>query len=240
MMDLAAFGDFFSLSSFLAAVSNPVCWGAIILLVFMEGILSVDNAVVLAATVSKLPNKDDQKKALLYGIWGAYLFRFIAIGLGVWIIKIAWIKAIGGVFLLYLVGKHFFSVESEGDVKFSNSFWGTVLIVELMDISFSVDSIMAAFGVSDLVWVLFIGGALGILAMRCAASVFIKLLDAYPGFENTAYVLILLIGIKMIVEVLGQHVNPLYFYGLMGLVVASTFVIPIIKNWINKHIVIGG
>lgn len=75
-------------------------------------------------------------------------------------------------------------------------FWGTVAMVELMDIAFSVDSVLAAFGVSNEVWILLLGGMLGILMMRGIAGVFLKLLERIPELETTAYILILIIAAK--------------------------------------------
>ncbi|MET3209662.1 UNVERIFIED_CONTAM: YkoY family integral membrane protein [Paenibacillus sp. PvR008] len=78
----------------------------IVMLVIMEGLLSVDNALVLAVMVGHLP-KEQQKKALFYGLIGAYAFRFIAILLGTLLVKIWWIKLVGGAYLMWLVVKYF-------------------------------------------------------------------------------------------------------------------------------------
>jgi YkoY family integral membrane protein len=194
-----SYSQFFSWESMVNILSNPANWGIIFSLVILEGLLSADNALVLATMVSHLKGRQ-QKLALFAGMWGAYLFRFLVIGFGVYIIHMWWVKALGALYLLWMSAKYFLSNdenEEEKTDKDSWSFWRTVLQVELMDIAFSVDSVSAAFGVSDQVWVLFLGAIFGILMMRGIAQVFVALISRYPEFETTAFILIGIIGAKM-------------------------------------------
>lgn len=223
---LANYGQFFSWDAMYGVLSDPVNWGIIFWLIILEGLLSCDNALVLAVVVRRLP-EHQQKKALLYGIWGAYFFRFVAIGLGTYLIKVKWIQILGALYLLWLAVKYFLdkrkekSEEEEVKVRkggFWDTFWGVVITVELMDISFSVDSILAAFALSDQIWVLFMGGLIGILMMRGVATVFIKLLAKYPILEPAAYVLIALIGGKLMAQALGYHVSHVALFSVMALV----------------------
>ncbi len=177
--------------------------------------------------VKHLPGKQ-QKKALFYGIFGAYLFRFIAIGLGTYLIKIWWIKGIGALYLLWMAVQFFFLKKDEEEELVAEApmgFWRTVLAVEMMDIAFSMDSVLAAFGVSEQVWVLFLGGILGVMMMRGVAQIFLTLIEHYPELETTAYVLIALIGAKMMASVFGYQVSNLVFFGIMIVVFCSTFAI---------------
>ncbi len=226
-----SYGQFFSFDAIWQVVSDPVSWGAIGSLIILEGLLSSDNALVLAILVKHLPHKQ-QKKALVYGIFGAYFFRFLAIGFGVYLINIRWIKIVGALYLLWMAGKYFFSKKSpDGEEEekerksSSNSFWGTVLQVELMDIAFSIDSVLAAFGVSEKVWVLYLGAIFGILMMRGVARIFLALIVKYPELETTAYILIAIIGAKMMASVFGLHVPEGIFFGILFLVFFATFVI---------------
>ena len=151
---------------------DPVSWGYIGTLIIMEGLLSADNALVLAIMVKPLPAKQ-QKKALMYGLIGAYFFRFLFIGIGIYLIKFWWIKVIGSLYLAYLVWKHFSKPGESTEahevkkdsflVRIFGTFWSTVISVELLDLAFSVDSILAALAVSEKVWILLLGGMLGIL-----------------------------------------------------------------------------
>jgi YkoY family integral membrane protein len=221
------YSQFFSLDVFLGVVSNPVNWAIIGSLVLLEGLLSADNALVLAIMVKHLP-KNQQKKALFYGIFGAYLFRFLAIGLGTYLIKIWWIKGIGALYLLWMAFQFFFLKKDEEEEVIAEApmgFWRTVLAVEMMDIAFSMDSVLAAFGVSEQVWVLFLGGILGVMMMRGVAQIFLTLIDHYPELETTAYVLITLIGAKMMASVFGYYVSNLVFFSTMIVVFFGTFVI---------------
>jgi YkoY family integral membrane protein len=232
-------------------LSNPVSWGLIGTLVIMEGLLSADNALVLAVMVKHLPEKM-RKKALFYGLLGAYVFRFIAIGLGVFLIKLWWVKLFGAGYLAWLSIKFFMDyykkkkavqeAEENGEeldkhavntdgilVRMFGVFWGTVFAVEIMDIAFSVDSVLAAFAISDQVWVLFLGGILGVLMMRGVAGVFLKLIDRVPELEVTAYVLILIISIKMLLTLVHVHIPHWLFF----VIIVSSFLVTFIINYFN-------
>ncbi|WP_249365705.1 TerC family protein [Cytobacillus citreus] len=221
-------------------LSDPVSWGYIGTLVILEGLLSADNALVLAVMVKHLPKKQ-QKKALTYGLFGAYFFRFIFIGLGTLLIKFWWIKVLGAAYLAWIVIKHFWIGENDEEtngmkkdswlVRTFGIFWATVISVEIMDLAFSVDSILAAFAVSEEVWILLIGGMLGILMMRTVAKFFLVLIEKVPELENTAFILIAIIAAKMFASVFGYELDPLVFFGILILAFLLTFVI----HFINKR-----
>ena len=244
---VANYGHFFNLEEIQRVLTDPVSWGIIFWLIILEGLLSCDNALVLAVLVKRLP-KNQQKKALLYGIWGAYFFRFVAIGLGTYLVKITWVQILGAGYLLWLAAKFFLSrsnktEEEEPEVKVSGfwvklvgPFWATVITIELMDITFSVDSILAAFAMSNEVWVLFVGGLLGILMMRGVATIFIKLLDKYPELEASAYVLIALIGAKLMGQAFGYHISHAIFFSVMALVLIGTIVLHHIREGGKKAV----
>lgn len=228
---------FFDWGMWVDVLSDPVNWGLIGTLVILEGLLSADNALVLAVMVKHLPEKQ-RKKALFYGLLGAYIFRFIAIGIGVFLIKLWWVKVIGALYLGWLSVKYFLDKRAGNDedeaeginksgilIRMFGTFWGTVVAVEMMDIAFSVDSVLAAFGISELVWVLLLGGMLGVLMMRGIAGIFIKLIDKIPELETSAYVLIAIIAVKMLLGVVGYHVSHYVFFTILVITFAGTFVI---------------
>lgn len=221
------YAHFFQFNDFWTAVSSPASWGIIGTLVMLEGLLSADNALVLAVMVKHLPPRQ-QRKALFYGIMGAYCFRFLAIGIGTFLIKIWWVKIIGALYLLWIAVKHFLFSGAGGKVAHRTrkmGFWRTVLAVELMDIAFSVDSVLAAFGISEQVWVLYLGGIFGVMMMRGVAQVFLILIDCFPELETTAYILIAIIGLKMMGAAFHYHVSQAIFFGTLLIVFAGTFVV---------------
>src|SRR5918994_975364 len=132
------------------------------LLVLLEGLLSADNALVLAILVLGLPRKD-QRKALRYGIAGAFAFRILATLLAVQLISFGWVKLVGAAYLLYLSFKHFFG-HGDGEERRAirparaafglSAFWATVVKVELTDIVFAIDSILVAVAMSNKTWVI--------------------------------------------------------------------------------------
>lgn len=222
-------------------LSDPVSWGLILSLVIMEGLLSADNALVLAVLVKHLPPKQ-RKRALMYGIVGAYLFRFIFIGIGIYLVKFSIVKIVGATYLLWLVILHFISKSADVDevrefkksglmVRLFGTFWATVISVEIMDIAFSVDSILAAFAISDQVWVLLLGGVLGIIMMRTIAGVFLALIERIPELETTAFLLIAIIALKMFAGVFGYHLPHEMFFVILLVAFLLTFVV----HKLNKH-----
>jgi YkoY family integral membrane protein len=247
------------------------------LLVLLEGTLSVDNALVLGLLAKRLP-PHQRKKALTYGLFGAFAFRMLAIIFAAFLLSWPVVKLVGGGYLIYVAVKHLFFTEKHEDeqVKLDANghpifddeepanpdtpreltpeereaeiakrnplpeaadpskpsaepaaaplgkpkqkyaeFWTTVAVIELTDIAFAVDSILAALAfiprnptpdsVNPKLWVVILGGCIGLLLMRVAAVMFIKLLEKFPRFEIAAYLLVLVIGLKLAVDYLGNN-----------------------------------
>lgn len=179
----------------------------------LEVILSIDNALVLAILASQLP-KAQQKRALSYGLIGAFVFRFIAIGAANYLINLNWIKFVGGGYLVWLAMKNLLA-EAESDPehqkkKAPQNFWKAVIVIELTDIAFAIDSILAAVALTNQFWIIVSGGFIGVIMIRLSAGAFIKLLEKFPRFNQSAYLLVLTIGIKVIVE--GFHIPNLDFH----------------------------
>lgn len=172
-------------------------------LILMEGLLSLDNAVVLAVLVKDLPDAQ-RKRALTYGIWGAFIFRFLALFTIRALLGATWVRLLGGGYLAWVWYKWWRNQGEENQEAPGPAtpfrFWRIVFMVEMMDIAFSMDSILASVAVSDKLWVILLGGCLGIIMMRIAASFFVSLLRRWPGLEKAAYWLILVLGIKLVVQ----------------------------------------
>lgn len=205
-------------------------------LVFLEGLLSADNALVLAMLVRHLP-REQQKRALRYGIWGAFGFRVVAVALAKVLLAFWFLKVIGGAYLLYLAGSHVLSRggDGHGAKRIGSGFWATVISVEIADIAFSIDSILAAVAMADGLpprihdetrfLIVLTGGILGIITMRFVAGYFIQLLERFKGLESGAYALVAWIGLKLVLA--GLHprfidleINEWVFWGGMLAIVA--------------------
>jgi YkoY family integral membrane protein len=180
----------------------------IALLVVLEGLLSVDNALVLALLVMGLP-KAQQKQALRYGIAGAFLFRVLATLFAAYMLRVGWIKLVGGLYLLYLAYKHFFAGGDPTEVRRVpaakpwlglTAFWATVVKVELTDIVFAIDSILVAVAMSPKIWVVITGGLLGIAAMRMVTGELVRIVERYPALVDGAFVIIAWVGLKLLIE----------------------------------------
>lgn len=182
----------------------------ILLLVLLEGLLSADNALVLAVLVLGLP-RSQQTKALRYGILGAFFFRGVATLSAYYLIRLSVIKLFGAIYLLWLPYKHFFRVEEGTDRRAPRpakpwlgltAFWATVVKVELTDIVFAIDSILVAVAMSPKIWVILTGGILGIIAMRIVIGKLLRLVQQYPALVDGAFVIITWVGIKLLLEFL--------------------------------------
>jgi tellurite resistance protein TerC len=200
----------------------------ILQLIFLEGILSIDNAAVIGALVSPLPDDkhvewpkalqrfgewlhpvlgNQRMAALRVGLLGAYVGRGLMLFLTSFIIHNSWIKLLGAAYLIHLA---FDNLEDksgggdEGDEQIKpikvQTFWATVLTVETMDLIFSIDNVVAAVSLSNKLWVVMIGVAIGILTMRFAAGVFSYAVQREPILQQAAYVLVLNIGIELTLQ----------------------------------------
>lgn len=202
----------------------------LIVLILMEGILAADNALVLAIMVKHLP-EEQRKKALFYGLAGAVVFRFASLFIISFLVDVWQMQAIGALYLLFIAGNHIFRKlivkkaedevdEKEGKKKKGSGFWFTVFKVEVADIAFAVDSILAAVALAVTLsetnlpkiggmdggqfLVIFAGGLIGVIIMRFAANLFVTLLQKKPGLEITAFVIVGWVGVKLAVYTLSH------------------------------------
>ncbi|KGR80533.1 TerC family protein [Ureibacillus manganicus] len=200
----------------------------LVVLVFLEGLLAADNAVVMAVMVKHLPS-EQQKKALFYGLLGAFIFRFVALFLITILVNYWQIQAIGAAYLLFISIKHIYDskFKTEEEVhdedtapKKGKGFWATVAKVELADIAFAVDSMLAAVAIAVTLpalgnfdigginagqfGVMFFGGIIGMIIMRFAAQWFVKVLNNYPDLETGAFLIVGWVGVKLAVLTLAH------------------------------------
>jgi tellurite resistance protein TerC len=209
----------------------------IVQLVYLEGILSIDNAAVLGAMVAHLPEHapipwpswlrrvgrpidtllgGQRPAALKVGLLGAYLGRGAMLFLAAWVVRNRWLLLLGGLYLIYLAIGHFGGrAEAAEDhargvtvPRSTLGFWSVVLNLELADLAFSLDNVVAAVALSREMWVVLTGVFLGIVTMRFAAGIFVRLLKVEPVLEHAAYLLVLAIGLELLGEELfGAHIS---------------------------------
>jgi YkoY family integral membrane protein len=217
---------------------QPTDFITIGLLVLLEGLLSADNALVLAVLVLGLP-RQQQRKALRYGIFGAFGFRIIAVLLALRLIQLSVIKLIGAAYLLYLAYKHFFSggdAQARREIRKAtpwlglSAFWATVVKVEWTDVVFAVDSILVAVAMSPKSWVVISGGLLGIAAMRFVIGRLLVLVRRYPALVDGAFLIIAWVGVKLLLEflrvqgIIEFEVNKWFSFGLIVVIFLVAYV----------------
>ncbi|WP_420420666.1 TerC family protein [Simkania sp.] len=215
-------------------------------LTFLEGILSVDNALALALIVRHLPPME-KKKALFVGLISAMILRALGILAAAYLIQIFWIQLAGGAYLLYLACAHLLSYNKHKEKKEKAkkpSFWKVVILVELTDFAFAIDSILAGLALIGVhftpphlppkIWIVYFGGIMGIILMRFAARLFTSLIDRYPGLELGAHLIVGWIGLKLILEAslkaglphytsLPTWAGTLFWIGVIGFFLSSFF-----------------
>lgn len=198
----------------------------LLILIGLEGLLAADNALVMAIMVKHLPD-DQRKKALFYGLAGAFVFRFSSLFIISYLVDIWQVQAIGAAYLLFICVNNLYKKykcqdeqEEECAVNKGSGFWMTVLKVELADIAFAVDSILAAVALAVTLppsglaniggldggqfLVIFTGGFLGLIIIRFAANVFVKLLQTRPGLETAAFLIVGWVGVKLAILTLAH------------------------------------
>jgi len=225
----------------------------VLLLVFLEGVLSLDNAAVLGAMVQPLPKDEpvpwprslrwlgrrlnpilgpQRTAALKVGLLGAYLGRGLMLLVASFVIRNAWLRVVGAFYLLYLAINHFAALDAAHEheqkrvhVRESTGFWSVVLSLELADLAFSLDNVVAAVALSDQYWVVLLGVAIGIVMMRFAATIFARMIEWEPALQHAAFLLILAIGFELVLEDLfhvhlGEWAQFVLSAGILALTIA--------------------
>lgn len=196
-----------------------------IILIGLEGLLAADNALVLAVMVKHLPEQQ-RKKALFYGLAGAFILRFGSLFIISFLVNVWQVQAVGAAYLLFISVKHLYDKAVNGtqdliEPAAGSGFWLTVLKVEIADLAFAVDSILAAVALAVALrptgWftvggldggqfiVIFAGGMIGVIIMRFAANLFVSLLKERPGLETAAFLIVGWVGVKLVLITLAHE-----------------------------------
>ncbi len=206
-------------SSFEASFTLPLL---LIVLVALEAVLSADNAIALAAIARGLENPQQQRRALNIGLILAYVLRVALILTASWVIRFWQFEVAGALYLLWLVYRYF-SSDSDSDsehhgLKFA-SLWQAIPMIAVTDLAFSLDSVTTAIAISDQIWLVIIGGTIGVIALRFLAELFIRWLQEYSNLEDAGYITVGLVGIRLLVKaLLPAYVPPEWL--MVGVIVA--------------------
>lgn len=181
-------------------------------LVIIEGLLSVDNVFGIAALAKELPHHQ-QRKAIRLGMAGAYVFRVLALLMAAWFIANTWVRWIGAGYLVWLMCSHLTLHDPHGDApgkskRVAPTLIGALLQIGLMDLSLSLDNVIAAVGLAPkdpltqlpVMWPIYAGVLIAILALQAIAPHAMRLLKKYPVLEPTAFILIGFVGVILIYE----------------------------------------
>ena len=198
----------------------------LIILIFLEGLLSADNALVLAIMAKHLPEKQ-QKKAIDIGLLLAFIFRVGAIFIISFLYHVWQVQAIGAAYLIFISLKHLVKKDHGEKEAKKKSFRMTIAQISLADIAFAVDSILAAValvidlpdtpmgeigGMDGAQFIVIVLSAIaGLIVIRFAAGYFVKLLTERPSLETAAMLLVGWVGVKLLMHTLAHpslHIIP--------------------------------
>lgn len=173
----------------------------VLVLIGLEALLSVDNCVVLTVMVQHLPDRT-RRKALLYGIGGAFLFRLVFVLLATTMMRYWWIQALGAAYLFYITLKHFRSSPESTLHMQKRTLLQTIVAVELTDVCFAGDSVMAGVALvkaaPEKLWSVYLGGILGILLLRLTISVLGRVVDRWPRLIDVGYCFVSWVGMRLL------------------------------------------
>lgn len=183
----------------------------LLILVFLEAVLSADNAIALAAIAQGLEDKKLEAQALNIGLVFAYVLRIGLILTATWVQQFWQFDLLGGAYLLWLVFQHFTSQEG-GDSQHLgprfNSLWQAIPVIALTDLAFSLDSVTTAIAVSQVKWLVLTGATIGIVTLRFMAGLFIRWLDEYVHLADAGYITVALVGLRLVLKVVNDTVVP--------------------------------
>lgn len=199
-------------------INNPLNSIIIIFnIIITEILLSIDNAIIISSIIINLKKKYRQK-AIKYGIIGAYLFRSICLGLTTFLVKIWWLKPLSGLYLI-VIGLSFMNTEQKINhtksswlninlKKILGNFWSNILTIELIDIAFSIDNVLASAAFSNNTLIILIGVFSSILMTRLISHNITKSVEKYTCIKKFGFFIIILLGTKLLLSF--YHNNFIY------------------------------
>ena len=181
------------------------------ILVFLEAVLSADNAIALAAIAQGLEDKKLERQALNIGLVFAYILRITLLLTATWVQKFWQFELLGAAYLLWLVFQHFSSQEDEDNHHHGprfNSLWQAIPVIAFTDLAFSLDSVTTAIAVSQETWLVITGTTIGIITLRFMAGLFIRWLDEYENLADAGYITVAFVGLRLLLKVINDDLVP--------------------------------
>lgn len=181
------------------------------ILIFLESVLSADNAIALAAIAQGLEDKKLERQALNFGLVAAYVLRISLILTATWVTKFWQFELLGAAYLLWLVFQYFTSNDDDPDgehhARFTN-LWQAIPVIAFTDLAFSLDSVTTAIAVSQERWLVLTGATIGIITLRFMAGLFIRWLDEFVHLEDAGYITVALVGLRLLLRVANDALVP--------------------------------
>jgi predicted tellurium resistance membrane protein TerC len=215
-------------------LTDPQIWVALVTLTFLEIVLGVDNIIFISILSGKLPEAQ-QPRARRLGLLGAMVMRVILLFSLAWIIRLTepWFEVVGQEISgrdlililggLFLLGKSTYEIhdklegeEGHASAKVAASFMSVIVQIMLLDIVFSLDSVITAVGMVDELWVMITAVVIAVLIMMLSAEAISAFVHKHPTVKMLALSFLLLIGLSLLLEGFDHHIPKGYIYFAMG------------------------
>lgn len=217
-------------------LSSPEVWLSLATLAALEVVLGVDNIIFIAILSGRLP-PHQRERARKLGLAGAFVSRLGLLGALSWIVKLdkplfeivgkpfsgkALILFAGGLFLLYKATKeiHHKLEAASGEVgpirEAAATFGGVIFQIVLLDMVFSIDSVITAVGMTPHIWIMVVANVIALAVMLALGRQISEFVERHPSIKVLALSFLLMIGLVLVSEAFGVHVPKGYIYGAMG------------------------
>lgn len=173
--------------------------GLIMGIIVMDAALSGDNSIAISALAMNLPEKI-RSKAVWYGMVLAAVLRLIALSLANFIMTNPWVQILGGLYLIKLCWDHFRKEDDGEEAKPKSSFIAVLIGIGLLDISLSLDNVIAVVAMTSNLAVIFIGVMISIAMLAVATKLTQAVMKRYESLEPAAYIILAFLGVVMLVE----------------------------------------
>lgn len=174
----------------------------LLILVALEAVLSADNAIALAAIAQGLKTPEQQRRALNIGLVAAYFLRITLIFTATWVVRFWQVELLGALYLLWLVFRYFTSEDEKShhrSLEFT-SLWQAIPMIAVTDLAFSLDSVTTAIAVAEDIWLIVIGGTIGVITLRFLAGLFIRWLEIFTHLEDAGFVTVGFVGLRLLLK----------------------------------------